>query len=260
MAVPDATGRRASRLDPAEVTRTAIAARDLAGARDIASVLDARIRPRVYPLLPQRQGPWASRIPQLTDPGRQTYLAKIAAMMDDRTSRLGQHAAQHPPPWAIKAFGPVPADPAIRREWEKKASAVGAYREMYGYDHPDDPIGPEPARETPDQRTVWYEAFLALSPADGPDVRAMPDGRLWLIRDTYTAETAWAPRHVGKELRLTRLGAANADQGATRAGAEADTARKAGDQDRAERHESLASPTRPCVTATGSKRRSSPRP
>jgi len=34
-------------LDPAEVTRAAIASRDLAGSRDIAAVLDARIRPRV---------------------------------------------------------------------------------------------------------------------------------------------------------------------------------------------------------------------
>src|SRR6185437_1980091 len=43
-------------LDPAEVIRTAIAARDLAGSRDIAAVLDARIRHRIDPLLPQRQG------------------------------------------------------------------------------------------------------------------------------------------------------------------------------------------------------------
>ena len=28
----------------------------------------------------------------------------------------------------------------------------------------------------------------------------MADGRLWLLRDAYTTETAWAPRHVGKEL------------------------------------------------------------
>ena len=82
-------------LDPAEVIRTAIASRDLAGARDIAAVLDARIRPRVDPLLPQPQGPWASRVPRLPDPARQAYLAEIAAMMDDRTQRLGQHAAQH---------------------------------------------------------------------------------------------------------------------------------------------------------------------
>ena len=68
----------------------------------------------------------------------------------------------------------------------------------------------------------------------------MRDGRLWLIRDTYAAETAWAPRHVGRELRLARLGAVNADQGAIRAAAEADAARKAGDHARAGRHEELA--------------------
>ena len=68
----------------------------------------------------------------------------------------------------------------------------------------------------------------------------MPDGRLWLIRDTYAAETAWAPRHVGRELRLARLGAANADRDAIRAAAEADAARKTGDHERAARHEVLA--------------------
>ena len=227
-------------LDPAEVTRTAIASRDLAGARDIASVLDARIRQRVDPLLPQPQGPWAERVPQLPDPERRAYLAEIAAMMDDRKQRLGQHAAQIAPAWAITALGPVPDDAAVRQEWERKASSIAAYREMYGYDHPDDPIGPEPTRDTPDQRAAWHEAFLALGPAGEPDVRAMRDGRLWLIRDTYAAETAWAPRHVGRELRLARLGAANADQSAIRAAAEADAARKAGDHARAGRHEELA--------------------
>ena len=227
-------------LDPAEVITTAIAARDLAGARDIAAVLDARIRPRVYPLLPQPQGLWTERVADLPDPDHHAYLAQIAALMDDRTRRLGQHIAQHPPRWAITALGPVPAAPADRRDWEHKASSIAAYREMYGYDHPDDPIGPEPSREAPDQRAAWHEAFTALGPVDGPDVRAMTDGRLWLLRDTYAAETAWAPRHVGKELRLARLGAANADLSAIRAAAEADAARKTGDHDRARRHETLA--------------------
>ena len=136
-------------LDPAEVIRTAIAARDLAGARDIAAVLDARIRPRVHPLLPQPQGPWTERVPDLPDPDRHAYLAQIAAMMDDRTRRLGQHTAQTAPAWAVPALGPVPADPAARRDWEHKAAAIAAYREMYGYDHPDDPIGPEPSRQAP---------------------------------------------------------------------------------------------------------------
>jgi len=40
-------GAELAGLDPAEVLRTAIDSRDLAGARDIAAVLDARIRPRV---------------------------------------------------------------------------------------------------------------------------------------------------------------------------------------------------------------------
>ena len=68
----------------------------------------------------------------------------------------------------------------------------------------------------------------------------MPDGRLWLIRDTYAAETAWAPRHVGKVLRLARLGAFHAGLDAIRAAAETDAARKDGDHDRAARHETLA--------------------
>jgi hypothetical protein len=134
----------------------------------------------------------------------------------------------------------VPDDAAVRQEWERKASSIAAYREMFGYDDPNDPIGPEPTRETPDQRAAWHEAFLALGLVGEPDVRAMRDGRLWLIRDTYAAETAWAPRHVGREVRLARLGAINADQSAIRAAAEADAAHKASDHARAGRHEELA--------------------
>ena len=227
-------------LDPAEVITTAITARDLAGARDIAAVLDARIRPRVHPLLPQPRAPWAERVPDTPDPDRRTYLAEIAAMMDDRTQRLGHHTARTAPTWAIAALGPVPEVLAVRREWERKAASIAAYREMYGYQHPDDPIGPEPSHEAPDQRTAWHEAFLAFGPVDWSGVRAMPDGRLWLLRDTHAAETAWAPRHVGKELRLARLGAFDAALSSLRADAEAAAARKAGDQDRTGRHETLA--------------------
>ncbi len=224
-------------LDPAQVARTAVESRDLAGVCDVAAVIDARIRQRVYPLLSQPQGPWSGRVPTLADPDRQAYLAQIAEMMDDRKQRLGQHIAQYPPTWALKALGPVPDDPAARHQWERKASSIGAYRETYGHHDPTDPIGPEPTHHSPDQRAAWYEAFLALGPADGPDVRAMSDGRLWLVRDTYAVETAWAPRHVGKELRLVRLGAANAELDAIRATAEADTAHKAGNHERASRHQ-----------------------
>jgi len=233
-------GAELAGLDAAEVIGTAVAERDLAGTRDIAAVLDARIRPRIHPLLPQPQGPWTGRVPSLADPDRSAYLAQIAAMMDDRTRRLGQHTAQTTPAWAIAALGPVPNGAAARRNWKHKAADIGAYREMYGYNHSDDPIGPEPSQEAPDQRAAWHEAFAALGPADGPDVRGMPDGRLWLLRDTYTAETAWAPRHVGKELRQARLASADADLGAIRAAAEAYAARKVGDHTSARRHDDLA--------------------
>ena len=227
-------------LDADAVIRTAIASRDLAGARDIAAVLDARIRPRIDPLVPQPHGPWASRVPNLPSPNRQTYLTQIAAMMDDRTQRLGQHTAQTTPAWSITALGPAPADPAGRQDWARKAASIAAYREMYGYDHPADPIGPEPSHQAPDQRAAWYQAYAAFSPASQPDIRAMPDGRLWLLRDSYAAQTTWAPRHVGKELRLSRLGAFDAALGVIRAEAEADAARKTGDPDRTARHEHLA--------------------
>ena len=227
-------------LDPAEIIRTAIASRNLSGARDIAAVLDARIRQRTDSLLPQPQGPWASRVPQLADPARRAYLTGIAALMDDRSWRLGQHTVQTSPAWAITALGPVPGNSAARQHWAEKATSIAAYREMYGYDHPGDPIGPEPSHRAPDQRAAWHHAFIALGPPAGPDVRAMPDGRLWLLRDTYTALTAWAPRHTGKELRIARLGAFDAALAAIRADAETDASRKAGDHDRAARHEHLA--------------------
>ncbi len=123
------------------------------------------------------------------------------------------------------------ADPAACQDWARKAASIAAYREMYGYDHPSDPIGPEPGHQTPDQRAAWHQAYLALCPSAGPDVRAMPNGRLWLLRDTYVTQTAWAPRHVGKELRLSRLGAFDATLGAARADAEA----PGGPQDRQSR-------------------------
>jgi hypothetical protein len=48
------------------------------------------------------------------------------------------------------------------------------------------------------------------------------------------------PWHVGKELRLSRLGAFDAALSAIRADAEAQAADKVGDHDRADRHQTLA--------------------
>jgi hypothetical protein len=67
-------------------------------------------------------------------------------------------------------------------------------------------------RPAPDLRAAWHEALAALGPADGPDVRGMPDETLLHLRDTYPLETAWAPRWVGDELRQVRTGAVGAGE------------------------------------------------
>ena len=110
--------------------------------------------------------------------------------MDARKDRIGEHAAEHALPWAVSALGPVPDDPLDRLDWQQRATSIGAYRELSGYDHPADPIGPEPVAAAPDIRAAWHEALAALGPVDGPDVRGMPDGTLLHLRDTYPIETA----------------------------------------------------------------------
>ena len=120
------------------------------------------------------------------------------------------------------------------------APSVGAWRELSGYHHPADPIGPEPVAAAPDLRAAWHEAFAALGPADGPDVRGMPDGMLLHLRDTYPIETAWAPRWVGDELRQVRAAAWDARLAGLRAKADADAARQRGNHHQADQKQALA--------------------
>ena len=160
--------------------------------------------------------------------------------MDARKDRIGEHTADHPPAWATAALGPVPAHPLDRLAWQKRAAAIGAWRELSGYDDPADPIGPEPVTAAPDARAAWHEALAALGPADGPDVRGMPDGRLLHLRDTYPVETAWAPQYVGDELRQVRAAAWDARLAGLRAAAEARAAAQRGDHDHAAAQHKLA--------------------
>ena len=177
-------------LDPAQVLADAIGERDFTGARDIPAIIDARIRNRTGTLVPLPAGPWSARVPAIADPGRRAYITQIAGLMDARKERLGAHAANCAPPWAVSALGPAPEDPAARLDWQRRAASIAAWRELFGYHHPADPIGPEPAAAAPDLRAAWHEALAALGPADGPDARGMPDGMLLHLRDTYPVETA----------------------------------------------------------------------
>ena len=227
-------------LNPGQVLAAAIGERDLAGARDRAAVIDARLRARLGSLVPRPPGPWSAQVPEIADPERRAYVTQIAALMDARRDRIGEHAADHASPWAVTALGPVPAHPLDRLDWQRRAAAIGAWRELSGHHHPADPIGPEPVAVAPDLRAAWHEAFAALGPADGPDVRGMPDGILLHLRDTYPIETAWAPKWVGDELRQVRVAAWDARLAGLRASAEADAAQRRRDHAEATRKQELA--------------------
>jgi hypothetical protein len=208
-------------LNANSVLREAVDARDLTGVRDIARVLDARIRRTLGGVQPGPAGSWASRIPAGGPADLTRYLRDLAELMDDRVRRLGEHTAATRPLWACQALGPVPADPAAALEWEHRAAVIAAYRERYGFDHPADPIGPEPSKVSPEARAAWHTALAAAGRIDGVDLRHCTDGDLWLRRGTYERETAWAPPHVAADLRLTRIAGRDAEVSAIRAEHEA---------------------------------------
>jgi conjugative relaxase-like TrwC/TraI family protein len=210
-------------LDPQQVVRQAVAAGSLDGSRDVASVVDSRIRREAGALVPLTPAAWTEQVPETGDRERQEFISEIANVMHERRERIGQHAADAALPWATKELGPVPEDPLDRLEWQKRASAVGAYMEIFGHSGDGGLIGPEPAAgESPDKRAMWHEAFRALAPVD--DVRFLEDRQLWLRRDTYQVETAWAPRYVGGILGSVRRSAADAHMSAVRAEASASVA------------------------------------
>jgi hypothetical protein len=227
----------AAGLDGPEVLQQAAAERSMDGARHAARVLDARVRHILAGIQPQLSGPWTERVPDMGSQELDRYMNELAAAMDDRSRRLGEHAAQTQPLWAQQALGPVPDDPVARADWEQRASLVASYRERYGFAHPAEPIGPAPGKTSPEARAAWQAAMTAISQVDGSDLAGCTDGDLWLRRGTYERETAWAPPHAAEELRLMRLTERDAHVNAIRAEHES---RAAKDEQIAARHQQLA--------------------
>ncbi len=242
----------AAGLDGCQGLHQAVAARTMTGARDVARVIDSRARRMLRGARPQPPGCWAGRVPGTGPQELRDFLRELAAAMDDRTRRLGEHAAQTQPLWARQALGPLPGDPAARLDWEQRAGVIAAYRERYRYGHPADPIGPEPAQASPEARATWHGALAAAARIDGIGLRHCTDGDLWLRRGTYERETARAPPRVTPELQLARTAARDAHVHAVRAEHEAASAR---DPQAAIRHRELARRWRTVETKAGTELR-----
>ena len=172
-------------------------------AESVAKVLDWRIRQHTAGLPARAARPWAELPGSTGDPDTDRYWAELAQAMEDRQRRLGEHAAEHTPPWA-QALGPVPEHPVDRAEWEHKAGLVAAYREMWGQAHPHEPIGVRPTRnEDPQQHGMWQAAAEALG-REPRDMTEHTDGQLHTWRHQFAREMEWAPEYKGDELALVR--------------------------------------------------------
>ena len=229
----------AAGLNSRDVLARAIGSGSLADARDLAAVVDMRVRSQTRGLVPQPPKPWAERVPEDERPDRHEYLGQLARAMDDRTRRLGEHTAEARPGWAERALGPVPDDPAGRQAWQDRAAKVASYREMFGYSDPDEPIGPEPVN-SPEAWQHWHAAFAAMRPADGQDLRGLSDGQLLMRRGSYERETVWAPQWAGDQLRQVRTGADTAEREAVLSAARAEAARKQEKHNQTQLHDTLA--------------------
>ena len=189
-------------IAPADALNRAAGQGPLDTAESVAKVVNWRVRQFTDHTTAQPARPWTEQAPQTGDPAADQFAAELAAAMDDRTRRLGEHAAEHPPAWA-KVLGQLPADPLERLEWEHKAGQVAAYREMHGHEHPADPIGPRPGQHSPEARAMWQAAAAALGYTTG-DLSDKTDGNLWARRRAYDQEMSWQPPYPGDNITAAR--------------------------------------------------------
>ena len=141
--------------------------------------------------------------------------------MDARKERIGEHAAEHAAGWAVQALGPVPERPA-------GPAGVGApgvrHRRLPGAVQlrpPDGADRPRADRRQPGETSrLARRVRVACGPVDGWTSAACPTGHCCTCAARYETETAWAPRHVGRELRQVRAERGDASLAAIRSQAE----------------------------------------
>ena len=230
----------AAGLDSRDVLARAVERGSLADVRDLAAVIDARVRSQTRGLVPQPPKPWAEQVPEDDRQDRHEYLGAVARAMDDRTRRLGEHTAEARPGWAERALGPVPEDPDGRQAWQDRAAKVASYREMFAYSDPDEPIGPEPVN-SPEARQHWHAAFAAMRAGrrpGSPGAVGRPAAhapRPVRARDGMGSAVGGRPAAAGADVC-----ADDAEREAVLSAARAEAARKRDEHDQAQLHDTLA--------------------
>ena len=141
MAVAEMRAAEAADLDVAAVAHRAIRGRSLIGARDLASVIDTRIRRETGPMVPRPSRPWSEQVPAVGDPDLQRYLSELARAMDERKAASASTQPSSPDVGRARTRAGA-RRPLARLDWEQRASHVGAYRELYAWSHDTDPSAP----------------------------------------------------------------------------------------------------------------------
>jgi hypothetical protein len=194
--------------NPQQILADAVTRRSLDDARQITSVLQARIIDGVS--LDPVGETFTEWIPKVDDPQWQTYLATLAGAADDRRRELGQAVAINAPGWAVEGLGapPTPDHGEARSAWEERAASVAAYRELVGQDDEADALGPTPRPGQVEAYAAWGAAWRALGRPEADRAETeMSTGQLRVRIRAYDRETTWAPDYVADLLAGTRQAA-----------------------------------------------------
>jgi hypothetical protein len=145
-------------------------------------------------------------IPAVASSSWREQLARVAAAADDRRRELGAQVALDPPQWAVESLGPAPAEPIERLDWEQRAGAVAAWRELSGHSDPADALGAAAPFGQPEHYAAWRAAWTALGRPEPARADAeLSDGLLRVRVRALVREENWAPPYVGESLTAATL-------------------------------------------------------